>query len=137
MIDKAKRTLREFRHSRPGHRFEDRYNRRRQTTSGPSDPKNLLYLGGGVAIIILGALIAPVPGPGGIVAIVGLALIGSLFLPAARTLDWGELRTRRTMRWAWDVWQASPPAMKVVIALLAAIIVTTAGYGAYALVASG
>lgn len=136
MIDQAKRGLHQFRHSRPGYRFQERYNRRKQTTSGPFDPKNLLYLGGGVAIIILGALLAPIPGPGGIIGLVGLALIGSLFLPLARALDWGELRVRNIARWARDMWQVLPLGMKVVIMLLAAIIVVTAGYGAYQVLAS-
>ncbi|MDP9381479.1 MAG: DUF3098 domain-containing protein, partial [Chloroflexota bacterium] len=58
MIDQAKRAWQEFRRSRPGDRFQERYKRRQQTTRGPFDRKNLLYLGGGLAIIILGALLA-------------------------------------------------------------------------------
>ncbi len=135
MIDQAKRAWQEFRRSRPGDRFQERYKRRQQTTRGPFDRKNLLYLGGGVAIIIVGALLAPIPGPGGIIGVVGLALIGSLFLPVARALDWGELRVRGIVRWARNVWQVLPLGMKVVIGLLAAIIMVMMGYIAYQVVA--
>lgn len=137
MIDQAKRAWREFGRSRPGRRFQDRYNRRRQTTSGPFDPKNLLYFGGGIALIILGAVVAPIPGPGGIIGVVGLALVGSLFLPVARALDWGEVRTRRIVRWARGVWRVLPLSIRVVLGLLAAIIVVTVGYAAYQVLMSG
>jgi len=137
MIDHAKRTWREFRRSQPGYRFQERYNRRQQTTSGPFDPKNLVYLLGGVAIIILGVLLAPIPGPGGVIAFVGLALIGSEFLPIARLLDWGELRVRGLVRWARNVWRVLPLGMQVVIALLAVIVVVTVGYSAYQVMTGG
>lgn len=68
MIDQAKPAWQEIRQSQPGRRFQDRYRRRQQTTDGPFDPKNLLYLGGDVAIIIVAPLLAPIPGPGGIMA---------------------------------------------------------------------
>ncbi len=136
MIDEAKHTWREFRSSQPGYRFKERYDRRQQTTSGPFDPKNLLYLGAGVAIIILGVVLAPIPGPGGAIGFVGLAMFGSVFLPIARALDWVELRARGIARGAGDAWRALPPGMKVVIGLLAAIIVLTMGYGAFLVVTS-
>lgn len=137
MFDGAKRTWREFRQSRPGFRFRERYEHRRQTTNGPFDPKNLLYLGGGVAILIIGVLLAPIPGPGGVIGFVGLALLGSMFLPVARALDWGELRARGFARWSGEVWRALPLGMKVVVGLLAAITVVAAGYGAYQVATSG
>ena len=99
MIDQAKRTWQAFKRSQPGYRFQERYNRRQQTTSGPFDPKNLLYVAAGILIVVVGVLLAPIPGPGGIIAFVGLALIGSEFLPIARALDWGELRIRGLVRW--------------------------------------
>lgn len=137
MIDQARRMWQEFRDSQPGYRFQDRYKRRQETTNGRFDPKKLLYLGGGVAIIILGVLIAPVPGPGGIIAFVGLALIGSEVLPIARVLDWGELRARGILRWAGEMWQVLPLGMKVALGLLAAIIVAVLAYGAYHVLTSG
>ena len=99
MIDQAKRNWQAFKRSQPGYHFQERYNRRQQTTSGPFDPKNLLYVAAGILIVVVGVLLAPIPGPGGIIAFVGLALIGSEFLPIARALDWGELRIRGLVRW--------------------------------------
>jgi len=137
MIDQAKRTWQAFKRSQPGYRFQERYNRRQQTTSGPFDPKNLAYLAGGIVIIIVGVVLAPIPGPGGVLAFVGLALIGSEFLPIARALDWGELRLRGLVRWGTEVWRGLPLGMQVVIGLLAVITVVTLGYGAYQVVTSG
>lgn len=137
MFDRAKRSLREFGRGRPGYRFRERYNRRRRTTSGPLDPRNLLYLGGGIAIIVVGVLLAPIPGPGGVIGLVGLALIASLFLPVARALDRGELRARGIARRAGEVWRVLTPAMQVVITLLAVIAAVAVGYGAYRVVAGG
>ncbi len=137
MIDQAKRTWQAFKRSQPGYRFQERYNRRQQTTSGPFDPKNLVYLGGGVAIIIIGVLLAPIPGPGGVIAFVGLAFIGAEFLPIARLLDWGEVRIRGLVRWAKDVWRVLPLGMQVGIGLLAAILMLAVGYGVYQVVLGG
>jgi len=58
MIDQAKRTWQAFKRSQPGYRFQERYNRRQQTTSGPFDPKNVLYLAVGIVIIVVGVLVA-------------------------------------------------------------------------------
>ncbi len=137
MINQTKRALREFTRSQPGHRFQQRYKRRQQTTSGLFDPKNLLYLGGGIAIIIIGVLIAPVPGPGGVIAVVGLAMLGSLFRPVARALDWGELWVRRIAYWVTDLWQVLPLGMKVLVGLLAVIVAITVAYTAYQVMAGG
>ncbi len=137
MIDQAKRTWQAFRRSQPGYRFQERYNRRQQTTSGPFDPKNVVYLLAGIAIIVVGVVLAPIPGPGGIIAFVGLALIGAEFLPIARALDWGELRLRGLVRWARDVWRVLPLGIRVGIGLLAALIVVVVGYGAYQVVLGG
>ncbi len=72
MFNQARRTWREFSNGQPGYRFQRQYRRRQETTNGLFDPKNLLYLAGGVAIIVLGVLLAPIPGPGGIIGFVGL-----------------------------------------------------------------
>jgi uncharacterized protein (TIGR02611 family) len=137
MIDQAKRTWQAFRRSQPGYRFQERYNRRQQTTSGPFDPKNVVYLLAGIAIIVVGVVLAPIPGPGGIIAFVGLALIGAEFLPIARALDWGELRIRGVVRWARNMWRVLPLGIRVGIGLLAALIVVVVGYGAYQVVLGG
>ncbi len=137
MIDQAKRTWQAFKRSQPGYRFQERYNRRQQTTSGPFDPKNPLYLAMGVLIVVVGVVLAPIPGPGGIIAFVGLAFIGAEFLPIARLLDWGELRLRDIVRWATDVWRGLPVGMQVILGLVAAIIVGAVGYGAYRVLAGG
>ncbi len=137
MFDQARRTWREFSNGQPGYRFQRQYRRRQETTNGLFDPKNLLHLAGGVAIIVIGVLLAPIPGPGGIIVFVGLAMVGSLFLPVARALDWGELRARLILHWAGDVWQVLPPGLQVVLGLLAVIIAVAVGFVAYRLVAGG
>ena len=137
MFNQARRTWREFSNGQPGHRFQRQYRRRQETTNGLLDPKNLLYLGGGIAIIIIGVLLAPIPGPGGIIGFVGLAMVGSIFLPVARALDWGELRARRILLWAGDLWQVLPPGLQVVLGLLMVLFAVAVGYFAYQLVAGG
>ena len=137
MIDQAKQNWYEFKRSQPGYRFQERYNRRQQTTSGPFDPKNLLYLAVGIVIIVVGVVLAPIPGPGGVIAFVGLAFIGAEFLPIARLLDWGEVRIRGLVRWARDVWRVLPLGMQVGIGLIVALIVVAVGYGAYQVLTSG
>ncbi len=137
MIEQAKQNWYEFKRSQPGYRFQERYNRRQQTTSGPFDPKNLLYIAVGVLIVVVGVLLAPIPGPGGVIAFVGLAFIGAEFLPIARALDWGELRVRGIVKWAKDVWRVLPLSMRIVVGLVAAVIALLVVYLGYVLFFGG
>jgi uncharacterized protein (TIGR02611 family) len=95
MLDGLKRKWSEFRKSPPGHRFRERYERQRKKNKGHP---NCLNVVGGIALIVVGIIFLPMPGPGSIIICFGLVLIASEFRHIAQFLDWSELRIRKFLR---------------------------------------
>jgi uncharacterized protein (TIGR02611 family) len=133
MIGRTKRSWQRFAASKPGHRFQDRYRRRRQEGKhGWTDPRRLLYVLGGL-IIALGSLAFGVlPGPGTLTFFVGLGMIAGELRPVARLLDWSEVRAREFGRWVGGIWRSSA-AGKVLVISVVAICVAAVLWGAYLL----
>ena len=80
----------------------------------------------------MSAVGALLPGPGRGTAIIGFALIAGEFLPAARLLDWAELRLRHFWQFVRDIWGHSW-AGKVLVIAVAMLIIATLGYATYSL----
>ena len=88
----------------------------------------LIVLG---AIIAIGSLVtAPLPGPGWATVFLGLMILAGEFLPAARLLDWLELRLRELWRSIQRVWHSSALG-KVAVVVAAVILAATVLYTAY------
>ena len=91
-----RRYARRLKDGRPGHRFLDLYEFRRKDPPAPMVRAGLwllalLLIGGGLAIGWL-------PGPGGFIAIFGLAIVAMEFRVVAVTLD----RLEQFARDTWD-----------------------------------
>ena len=106
MIKSLKGNWEEFKESNPGERFKDRYRRRQQEPGHMVKRIVLVILG---AVIALGSLLtAPLPGPGFATVFLGLAILAGELLPAARFLDWSEVRLRLLWQFVVDVWRTGP-----------------------------
>jgi uncharacterized protein (TIGR02611 family) len=135
MIERAKKHWREFNESKPGQRFQDRYRRRQQDAPGHVLKRVSLILLG--AVITLGSLfLAPLPGPGFATVFLGLAILAGELLPAARFLDWAEVRLRRLARCVGNVWRSSVLG-KVSVVAVALICAATVAYVIYCLFFAG
>jgi hypothetical protein len=55
-------------------------------------------IGLGLLLIVGGLAIGWLPGPGGFVAVIGAARLGTEWLSVAKALDWTEVRVRRIVR---------------------------------------
>ncbi|MCO8122022.1 hypothetical protein NHH03_09760 [Stieleria sp. TO1_6] len=87
-------TLRE---GKPGERFRGYVHQRRKRRGGNFTIGRVLNFGGGIALILTGLAIGWLPGPGGFLAIIGLALI-ALELPfIADILDRTEVVIRKLL----------------------------------------
>jgi uncharacterized protein (TIGR02611 family) len=129
MVEQMKRHWREFRESEPGERFKERYRRRQETERGHILWRIFLITLG--TIITVGSLIlAPLPGPGWATVFVGLMILGGELLPAARFLDWLEVRLRRLWQLVHKVWRASflGKVAVIVLAVLCAAVIVYVGY---------
>lgn len=121
---------RRFSASRPGRRFQDRYAYRKSLRRKRSrkliksswlrkfDLARLLYLGGGVLLICLSAVGGWLPVLGWGTVFLGLGLIAGEFRPAARLMDWGEKRGRKTFRPVWHLFLTLPRWLQFIIPLL-------------------
>jgi uncharacterized protein (TIGR02611 family) len=80
----------------------------------------------GVVLTVAGLLLVPLPGPGWLIVVAGLAVLGSEFEPARRLLD----LVRRRLR-AWTGWAAGRGrAVRAGLALGTAACMLAACYGA-------
>ena len=135
MVEQIRRHWREFRESKSGQRFEERYRRRRQGEQGHIFWRIFLITLG--AVIALGSLVlAPLPGPGWITVLIGLMILGGELLPAARFLDWLEIQLRKLWRLVQKVWRASFLG-KVAVVMVVGSCVAAIIYVGYLLLFSG
>ena len=131
MIEQLQQSWREFKESKPGQRFKDRYRRRRQDEQSHIIWRIFLITIG--AVIALGSLVlAPLPGPGWGTVFIGLMILAGEVLPAARFLDWLEVWLRKLGRFIHKIWRASVFG-KIGVILVAALCVAAVAYVAYLL----
>ncbi len=94
MFETLRSSYREFAHSAPGHRFEDRYLRLRHADRGIAH--RALLAGLGVLVFAAGVVMLIAPGPGLLGMLAGASLIAQESHVLSRKLDRGELWLRRT-----------------------------------------
>ncbi len=87
-----------LRDGHPGRRFRDYTDEQRRRRSGSLSVGRVLSFLVGLTLIVIGLGIGWLPGPGGFLAIVGLALIAQEMLWIATALDATELQIRRVIR---------------------------------------
>ena len=134
MFEQMREHWREFRESKPGQRFKDRYRRRRQDEQGHIVWRIFLVTLG--AVIALGSLVlAPLPGPGWATVFIGLMILAGELLPAARFLDWLEVWLRKLGRCVYKIWRASAWG-KIAVILVSALCVAAVAYVVYLLIFS-
>jgi hypothetical protein len=137
MIENAKRHWQQFKESKPGYRFQERYYRHRQSGHGRFGFRRIINIVIGSVLVIVSAFFGWAPGPGLLTFFIGLGMIAGELLFVARFLDWAEVRLRKLARWARDVWKSAPPAGKVLIVLGILACVAASGYGIYYLLFGG
>ena len=131
MFEQMQEHWRDFRKSKPGQRFKDRYRRRRQDEQSHIVWRIFLVTLG--AVIAFGSLVlAPLPGPGWGTVFVGLMILAGELLPAARFLDRLEVWLRNLGRFAYKIWRASAWG-KIAVILVSALCVAAVTYAAYLL----
>jgi uncharacterized protein (TIGR02611 family) len=135
MIGRLKQHWREFSESKPGHRFQERYRRRQQAGRGHILKRVFLIVLG--TVLALGSLfLAPLPGPGFATVFLGLAILAGELLPAARFLDWAEVRLRKLACFVRHAWRSSFLG-KVSIVAIAALLAAAISYVIYRLFFAG
>jgi hypothetical protein len=122
-----------FKEITPGHRFQTRYNNKRQRRErgGTSRYGWMVNLIGGLALIAAGFAFIPTPGPSNIIVVIGMWMLAGEFLLLARLFDRLEVRLRELGRWIRDRWNTLPTPVKALVVLVG---VAASGYGIFCLI---
>ena len=96
MLAAMKDYLHRFRASRPGRRFQDHYERKRESRGGAL--WRCAAMVAGVLLCAAGLFFMAVPGPGIPILLVGAALVAQQSQATARLLDHWELALRKMLR---------------------------------------
>ena len=102
MLNTLKAHWHELRKGRPGHRFQDRYERDRRERKSQPWYRRLLQPALLVLLILAGVILCFIPGPGIPLIAIGAALLADYSRSIAQTLDWLELRIRKLVRRIWS-----------------------------------
>lgn len=103
MIETLKKNWTELSKSPPGRRFQNRHCR--VGRRGGSGTSRALKLTAAFALLLVGAVLLLIPGPGSVLILAGTALLAEESLLVAKALDRAELRIRKGIgavraRWA-------------------------------------
>lgn len=132
MVKSLKANWRALKASRPGRRFQDRYDRRKKSGQG-SALGRILNLVLALLLFSIGIVLMVIPGPAILFFFVSGSLLATESRFVAAGLDALELKLRAGWRWARRHWRELTLAGK---AALGGLAIGTAGafaYGAYRL----
>ena len=123
-VAEMKQEWRQFKHDRPGERFE---NHRCRMDRHPTWHKVVRAVAG-FALIALGVVFCILPGPGTVGIVFGLALLAGMSKSIAHLLDRVEPKLRRGLHRAHEFWRHLSTPRRVLLVAVAAILV---GLGCY------
>lgn len=134
MFDRLRSLSREFRRAPCGERFQRLYYRREARQSGVV--ARSFFLGTGLAIMALGLLLMPAPGPGTVVLIIGAAIAAQESVRVARVMDRCESRLTGSVKRALHWWRSRSTAIKALLVATTAGAAAWLGVAGYRIVAS-
>lgn len=133
LFNGIKEDLAQLRRGKLGSRFSDFYDFRQSRRAPGFSVSRLLTIFFGLFLTIGGASIGWLPGPGGCVAIFGLALLAQEFRPMAKALDWCEPKLRALWQWIVHTWRRMSSSGRVAMGMTIVVTGVGVGYAAYSL----
>jgi uncharacterized protein (TIGR02611 family) len=131
VVTQLKQHWRALKSGRPGRRFQNRYERNRETRHDQSLIQKSIQPVVGIILLAAGIVFCVIPGPGLPLVVLGAAVLSERSRVLARALDWTEVKLRSLFAWIKAWWRKSSIVAKNAIILLAAAAIASAGYGAY------
>ena len=130
MIAALKKSWKEISHGEPGKRFQARYRQKRKSSGKGKRP---FVLGAAIVLIVAGAALLFVPGPGSVLIVIGAAFLAEESLIAARVLDRAEVQLRKLIASASATWKRMSTVGRAFLVTTCATLVAGAGWFAYSL----
>jgi hypothetical protein len=137
VIRRLKKQWREFIRAKPGQRFQDRYQRSRQSRAERSRLIRLLQPAAAVLLILIGLVLVFIPGPAILFFLAAAGLLANESKKLARLLDRLELKLRAWRGRASKWWKRAPAVARYALLMIAIAAVGGAGYTAYRVVFAG
>ena len=134
MLFQFRKYWQELRRGRPGHRFQCRYERARQSEGRSGAARRVLMLALALVSLAIGAVLAVIPGPAIPFFFLGGGLLATESRPIARFMDWCEVIGRKAAGWARRLWKRLPVAARIVLMVIGASCSATMAYLSYRLV---
>lgn len=104
-LRKLQRDFSVIKRGAPGRRFRDY--RRFKNSSADTIVYRIAIVTIALILIIVGLAIGWLPGPGGFLSVIGLAMLAPFIPGAPYSLDKSEILIRRTMRYLKNRWHSS------------------------------
>ena len=128
MLKKLKKSWKAFEKAPTGERFIRRYEARKQGGKAWTRVASVVL---GLVLVVGGAILLVIPGPGLLVIAFGGALIGQEFRWAAVALDSTEVALRKAARFGVRFWKSASVALRAAVVSAATIVAAGAGYLAW------
>ena len=117
-----------LRDAEPGHRFRDFEQEQERRRESRGSWRRVLWVGGGILLLLAGLAIGWLPGPGGFVSIIGAGMLATQWRPVARLLDRAELIGRSWLRWLLRTWRSGSTLLRMGLVSSAAVVVAAVAW---------
>jgi uncharacterized membrane protein YbaN (DUF454 family) len=111
---------REIKRGRPGHRFQDRYERAHCSQRKACATERICFLIAGLLALAVGVVLVVIPGPAIPFFFLGGAFLAKESRGIARLMDWSEIRIREVVAWVKPRWKRLPRGLRITLMLLGA-----------------
>lgn len=122
---------RELLQGRPGNRFLSRYERARRKDRRSGIWHRVAVIALGCAAIVIGVVLAVIPGPALPFFFLGGGLLATESRPIARLMDWIEVQIRKGAAWGKRRWKRMPTFLRIALLIVGACISIASAYLAY------
>ena len=133
MFASLKKRWDSFLNTPAGERFQKAHEERNRGRGQGDTAVRACYLGGGIVLTLAGLLLLPLPGPGSLVAVAGLAMLARESMNVAKGLDWADLKLENAWATARERWKKCSLAQRSGLVAVVLLLALGAAYGVWVL----
>lgn len=131
MIQTLQKNIIRLQTGHPGRRFHDFYEHRQNQRNHRWTLASAATIVGGLLMAGVGVILIPAPGPGALIVLLGLGLLGSEFEFIARFLDRLECKVRPSYEWTKKFWLNMSFTVRIALGIVGSVLGAIGLYMAY------